>query len=297
MGLDEAASYSFMSPSALDKLGLGPDDPFRDALRLLNPIGEDYSLMRTTLAPAMLQSIALNLNRKAGAVRLFEISRTYRPKAGLEPMGPAGGYSLEEPCGETESLCIGIADDDTDFYGVKGIVETLLGRFGIEGAEVVPGAAAYYHPGRSAVILVNGERIGMLGEAHPDAALAFGIDRKTLLAELDAGWILAHEGTATTVRPLPKYPPVSRDLSITVDRFRPVGDLLTTIRREGGDLLESVELFDVYEGKQAGEGRKSVAFSLVFRAADHTLVDEEAGACFDAVVRALNRDYSAEIRK
>jgi phenylalanyl-tRNA synthetase beta chain len=297
MGLDEAVTYSFMAPSALDKLGLAPGDPMRDALRLLNPIGEEYSLMRTTMAPGMLKSVALNASRKAGDAKLFEIGRVYRPKAGMEPAAPGGGYSLEEPCAETETLCIGIADEGMDFFDLKGIVEALLARFGIEGAEAIPGAAAYYHPGRSATLLLGGERIGMLGEAHPDAALAFELERKVLLAELDADRILAHARVDFSVRPLPKYPSVSRDLAVTVGRACPVGGMLASIRRAGGALLESAELFDVYEGKQAGEGRKSVAFSLIFRAADHTLVDEEANGCFEAIVRALNKEFTAEIRK
>lgn len=297
MGLDEAISYSFMAPDALDKLGLDTDDMLRDALSIVNPIGEDYSLMRTTLVPAMLRSIATNLNRKAGIVRLFEMSRAFRPKGVVEPGKPDGGYSLEEPCFETEMLCIGVADEAMDFFDVKGIAETLLARFGIERAEFAPGAARYYHPGRSATISLNGEKIGMIGEAHPDTALAFEIERKVLLAELNVDRILSNARLDYAIRPLPKFPAVSRDLAVTVDRLVPVGDMLSAIRRAGGELLESAELFDIYEGRQAGEGKKSVAFALVFRAAGHTLVDEEANGCFEAVVQALNKDFAAEIRK
>jgi phenylalanyl-tRNA synthetase beta chain len=253
--------------------------------------------MRTTLAPAMLKSIATNLNRKAGTVRLFEVNHTYKPKANAEIRKPDGSYALSEPSNETETLCIGIADESQDFFGMKGILEMLFERLGIANVEYALGAACYYHPGRSAVILVNGETIGIMGEVHPDAAVAFEVERKVLLAELNVSWLLSNVRMDYAIRPLPKYPSVSRDLAVSVDKLCPVGGMLNVIRKAGGKLLESAELFDIYEGKQAGEGKKSVAFSLVFRAADHTLVDEEASGCFEAVVQALSKEFSAEIRK
>ena len=296
MGLNEAMSYSFMSPTVFDKLGLPKDHGLRDAVRILNPIGEDYSLMRTTMAPGVLRSLATNLNRKNSTVRLFEMGRTYRPNADARPR-EEGGYSMSLPCVETEMLCVGAADASMDFYTLKGIVETVLERFGVTGTEYTADAPQYYHPGRSAVIRAGGRLVGTLGELHPDAAEAFEIGQKAYLTELDVDAVLALSRQDCAIKPLPKYPAISRDLAVSVDKTCPVGGMLAAIRAAGGSLLESVELFDIYEGRQAGEGRKSVAFTLVFRAADHTLVDEEANACFDAVVQALNRSYSAEIRK
>jgi phenylalanyl-tRNA synthetase beta chain len=297
MNLNEAISYSFMAPAALDKLGLDVCDALRDTVRIMNPIGEEYSLMRTTMAPAMLRNIATNNNRKIVTVRLFELSRTFRPNHDSKPKNPDGSYSMSEPCIETEALCIGIADKDADFYSIKGIVEELLSRFGVEGVQFKQGAPCYYHPGRSAVAWLGDEQIAVLGEVHPDAAEAFEVGQKAYLAEIDVDKLLASARKDSAIKPLPKHPAISRDLAVSVGKLCPVGDMLAAIRKAGGALLEMVELFDVYEGKQAGEGKKSVAFSLVFRAADHTMVDDEANGCFDAIVQALNLAFSAEIRK
>lgn len=297
MGLNEALSYSFIAPAALDKLGLTPGDALRDAVRLINPIGEEYSLMRTTLAPSMLRSIATNLNRKNVGVRLFELSRTFRPNIMATLKNTDGSLSLSEPCLEKETLCIGIAEQGMEYFDLKGIVEAVFERFGIAGIEYKPGAACYYHPGRSATCMLNGVCAATLGEMHPDVAAAFDIDQKVYLAEMDIESLLANARHDNAIKPLPRFPAISRDLAVSVDRLCPVGDMLCVIRKAGGSLLESVELFDIYEGKQAGEGRKSVAFTLVFRSADHTLVDDEAGDCFDAIVQALNLTFSAEMRK
>jgi len=253
--------------------------------------------MRTTLIPAMLRSISANISRNAGTVRLFETGRTFRPDETAAMRNPDGSYALSQPCIETETLCIGVVDDDADFFALKGILETLLGRFGIVGAEFKPGAASYYHPGRSATISVGGETAGMLGEIHPDVALAFEIGRRILLVELDIDQVLSRARSDNAIRPLPKFPAISRDVAVTVGKSLPVGGILSAIRIVGGNLLESAGLFDIYEGKQAGEGKKSVAFTLVFRAADHTLVDEEANRCFNAIVDSLQKEFGAEIRK
>ena len=297
-GLNEAMSYSFLAPSAFDKLGLPAESPLRRAVRLINPIGEDYSLMRTTLAPAMLRSLATNLNRKAGAVGLFEVSRIFRSKDQTIARDASGALSQETPCEERETLCIGMVGGDTDFFALKGIVELVLERFGIEDATFTAGASCYYHPGRSAGCMVDGSALCELGELHPDVAEAFDLEGgRVYLAELDVEALLALEKKDSAIKALPKYPSITRDLAVTVDRLCPVGDMLAAIRKSAGKLLEKAELFDLYEGKQAGEGKKSVAFSLMFRAADRTLTDEDATTAFDAVVQELHRSFAAEIRK
>ncbi len=297
MGLNEALSYSFMAPQALDRLGLPEGDCLRDAVQILNPIGEDYSLMRTTMAPAMLRSIASNLSRKAQSVRLFELGRVYRPNPEGDPLELGGKYSLSTPAIETETLCIGIADDNQDFFSLKGIVEALLARFGIVGVEFKAGAAAYYHPGRSAEAWLGDCKLASLGQIHPDTAEAFEVGHAVLLAEVDVDGLLAFGSADEAIKPLPKFPSVTRDLAVSVDKLCPVGAMLETIRKAAKPLLEQVDLFDIYEGKQAGEGKKSVAFTMVMRAADRTLVDDEVNACFDTVVKALSSAFGAEIRK
>ena len=296
MGLNEAMSYSFIAPSSLDRLGLAADDPLRAGVRLINPIGEDYSLMRPTLAPSMLKSLANNLNRKAQAVRLFEIAHTFRAKADAAPRNADGSYSLDTPCEEREWLCVGIADDSADFYDLKGIVETLLERFGAPEATTRAGGASWHHPGRSAEMWIGDARIAVLGELHPEVAQRFELSRRVLLAEVDVDALLALGNPDAPIVPLPKFPSVSRDLAVTVGRDAAVGDLLACIRSAGGPLLEAVELFDIYEGKQVAEGHKSVAFSLRLQAADHTLVDDEVTTVFNRVVAALKAAHDAELR-
>ena len=296
MGLNEAMSYSFIAPSALDKLGLDAGSPLRDGIRLLNPIGEDYSLMRTTLAPSMLRSIAANNNRKIATVRLFEINRTFLANHASKPRNEDGSYSLSAPCFEDEYICIGITDATMDFYDLKGLLETLFQRFGIVNAEFKAGAGCYYHPGRSAAAFAGGEKLAELGELHPDVTAAFEVEQRVLMAEINVEKLLALGLRDCAIQPLPKFPSISRDLAVVVDALCPVGDVLAVIRSSGGKLLESVALFDIYRGIQVGEGKKSVAFSLVFRSADHTLVDDEATICFEFIVSALNLSFGAEIR-
>ncbi|MDD3243406.1 MAG: phenylalanine--tRNA ligase subunit beta, partial [Eubacteriales bacterium] len=265
LGFYEAVHYSFLAPADLDKLSLEQDDPRRSCVRLLNPLGEDYSLMRTTLIPAVLHAVAFNLNRKAPEVRLFEQNRVFIPKA----------LPLTELPDERDSLCLAVAADNMDFFTFKGYVEAVCASLKLDGITVIPGEAPYLHPGRRAKLMLGEVCLGEFGQVHPDTAQAYDLDRPVYLAELDLQTMMDHAGTDCAIKPLPKYPATTRDLAVTAGKEQLIGPMMDCIRAAGGDMLEDVTLFDVYEGHQVGQGKKSVAFSMTFRSADHTLVDDE----------------------
>jgi len=276
-----------MAPSDLDKLMLEENDPLRKTVRLLNPLGEEYSLMRTTLIPALLRNIATNQSRKTGDIRLYELNRVFIPK----------DLELTELPEEPERLALALSDSRDDFFSLKGMVEEICRILGVKRLDIVPGAPVYYHPGRSATLMVAGQKAGDLGELHPDVAEMWGLTGKVYIAELDLAYLEAHTSKDVSVKPLPKYPAVTRDLSVSVSAEQNIGPMLKAAERAGGALVEQVELFDVYEGVQAGEGRKSVAIKITMRSNERTLVEEDANKCFNNIVEALNKKFGAIMRQ
>ena len=298
MGFYEASTYSFMSPAAFDKLGVAEDHPMRQAIRLLNPLGEEYSLMRTTMAPGMLGSLLNNYAHRQETAWLFELGRVYLPQT----------LPLTELPLEKNMLCLGALGGNMDFFALKGTVEALFelmklpeAEFSTQWPENGMGESAafaedYYHPGRRAVARVGGETIGQLGELHPDAAGRFELPRGVYMAELDVDAICRLAREKTPLKPLPRFPETTRDMAVRVGVAQPVGPMLKSIRKNGGQWLQSAELFDIYEGAQVGPGMKSVAFALSFRADDRTLTVEEVAEAFDRVVGALGKEFGAELR-
>lgn len=282
-GLYEAAHYSFMSPSALTDLGIDPDYKLNQAVRILNPLGEDYSLMRTTLIPAMIQSISNNVNHKVDDVKLFEISKTFHPTDDELPR-------------EVTRLSIGLCAKGEDFYTLKGRLEKVFDTMRFRRVEFKAGGQKFLHPGRKAKIVVDDEPIGYLGEMHPDVAEKKGIKTRVYLAELNLDRMMEIRSEELIVKELPKYPAIDRDLAVIVDETQPVGPLLADIRQSAGPLLETVEVFDIYQGEQVGEGKKSVAFSLLFRSMERTLTDKEVNSRFNKILRTLERNYGAQLR-
>ncbi len=284
MGLYEILNYSFVSPRWLDKLGLAGDDPRRNVVKLRNPLGEDTSVMRTTLVPSMLNTVAANLNRGIPEGRLFELSKVFVPaeKPGELPT-------------EKSALCISACGEYVDFYTMKNIVVWLLAKFGVTAAISADGDG-YYHPGRKAVMTVDGEKLATLGEIHPDVAEAFDINRRVYVAEVDLDMLMPLEKDFYGVKPLPKFPAVSRDIAVVVDERIGVGTMVDAIRAAAGKLLEDAKLFDIYRGEKLGSERKSVAFAITLRAADRTLTDEEINAVMEKVLKALNTQFGAELR-
>lgn len=286
-GLFEGLSYSFMSPSVFERLGLPPDDPLRNAVRIKNPLGEEYSLMRTTLVPGLLDSLMDNASRQIDSIRLFEIGNVFTPRQ--QPM-------TELPQ-ETLTLGVALMDERDDFYTLKGIVEALCDCARIPEPVFTAGGPAYLHPGRSAICRAGERIIAVLGELAPAVAASYDLETRAYLAELNLDALLdAMPADVQAARPIPKYPAVSRDLAVTAPDAQPVGPMLECIRRSGGELLESASLFDIYRGEQLGQGIKSVAFSLVFRSPERTLTDEEVDAHMRRILSRLSEEFGAQIR-
>ena len=263
-GLREIVTYSFISRKAVDALRLAQDDPRRAVITLLNPLGEEYSTMRTQLTTSMLTVLSTNFSRKLPAVRFFEVGKRFIPHA----------LPLTEQPDELPTLSIGLYGEGEDFFTLKGIVERLCDAFGAR-PSYAASAEPYLHPGRQAEATVTDRRLAVLGEVHPEVAAAYGIDTRVYVAELDLSLLYALPQPRVLYRPLPRHPAVERDLALLCDDDKPVAEIERAIRSAGGHLLESVELFDVYRGAQILAGKKSVAYSLKFRTADRTLSDED----------------------
>ncbi len=284
MGYDEIITYSFISPTYYDKIGWAADDPRRDSLKILNPLGEDTSIMRTTILPSMLEIVARNFNFRNPAVRLYELGRVYFKRAdGL----------ADEP----KKLSLGAYGAGIDFYKLKGSVEELLGALRVDGARFVPETAnPSYHPGRCAALYAGDALLGVLGQIHPLVAKSYGVDEEIYCAELDFGALLAARGAEPVYTPLPRFPAVTRDLSVVCAEGKTVGELTDAIHAHGGRYLESVRFVDVYRGAPILPGYKSVTFALTMRDAEQTLTADHADETVAAILDGLKSDHGAVIR-
>ena len=274
MGYDEIVTYSFMSPKMYDKICLPAESPMRKSVVITNPLGEDTSIMRTTGLPSMLDTLARNYNNRNPEAWLYEISSEYLPREGEE---------LPE---EKAVLMIGCYGGDADFFTLKGTVESLLSRLNLPRADYTAVSThPSYHPGRFAVLTVGDVEIGSVGEVHPKVLENFGIDCRAWVARLDIARLFAVRLPEATYHPLPRFPASTRDLAVICEDSLPVAVIEKTISGAVGGILEQIRLFDVYRGAPISAGKKSVAYSLVLRAADRTLTVEE---CDKAIERALN---------
>lgn len=284
-GLNEVITYSFVSPKVFDNILLTAEDPRRNAIVIANPLGEEYSVMRTTMLPSMLDVLSMNMNRQIEKAGAYEIGRVYLPKA----------LPLKELPVEVRMLSIGMYGDGVDFYDIKGIVETYFNLCNIR-AQFRAANDPTFHPGRSAEIFINGQKVGIIGEVHPDVAEIYHLNKRVYLGEINLNMVFKEASMAKTYRPLPKFPAVTRDLAIIVSDEVPVAEIEEVIDRSGGELVERVTLFDVYRGDPVPAGHKSVAFSIVFRSRERTLVDQEVNEVFDKIVEELNREFGARLR-
>ncbi|MCR4601460.1 MAG: phenylalanine--tRNA ligase subunit beta [Clostridia bacterium] len=289
MGLDEVLTYSFVSPKSVDKVGITETDlARRNFVKLINPLGEENSVMRTMVTPSMMEVLATNNAKGNADARLFEIGRVFNNS----PINCDG-----QPV-EAEVLCIGLLGSDADFFVLKGMIEELLYLFGVEDVEFRQETQMpMYHPGRAADVFAGDYMLGTFGEMHPDVSERYGIEGRVYTCELVFSTIAGLSNTDILYKPLPKYPSTVRDIALIVDDEVHAGDIRDTILENGGDILEDAELFDVYRGKQIEDGKKSVAFTLTYRSADKTLTDEDVAGVHGQILEALKKEFDANLRE
>ena len=285
-GFSQSMTYSFESPKAFDKLLIPQDDKLRQTVTILNPLGEDFSIMRTLPLNGLLTSLATNYNRRNKDVRLYELATVYLPKA----------LPLTELPDERVQFTLGMYGSG-DFFTMKGVVEEFFDKAGMtERPKYDPDCGhPFLHPGRKADIIYNGTTVGYIGEIHPDVADNYKIGEKVYVAVLDMPLIDQFVSFDRKYTGLAKYPAVTRDLSMVVPNEIMVGQIEDMIVQRGGKILESYELFDIYEGAQILAGHKSVAYSITFRAKDHTLEDKEVSAVMEKILHGL-RGMGIELR-
>lgn len=284
-GAYEIATYSFIASKAIDTLNLSADDERRNQIKIINPLGDEYSTMRTQLTTSMLTVLATNINKKITEGKFFEISKRFIPKS----------LPLTEQPDELPTMSIGIYGEDEDFFTLKGMIEAICKLMGAH-TQYERSAEPYLHPGRQALVKANNKNIGVFGEVHPDVAGAYGIDCRVYVAEIKLDVLLKIEKRKTVYKPLPKFPAVERDFAMLVDKEVPVGNIERAISSGAGRLCEKIELFDVYEGAQIPDGKKSVAYSVWLRSQDSTLTDKEIEEANAKIIKKLEA-IGAELRK
>ena len=280
LGAYEMYNYNFTGPAALEALRLPAEDEKRKAVRIVNPFGEDQSLMRTTLYIGMLKSATLNINRRTGQGRFFEVGNVHIDNNDV----------LAE---ERKLVGLLFMGEGEDFFTLKGAVEQLLEVLGIPDVRFMRGGGAYLHPGRAALVYSGDALVGELGEVHPDTAAAFDIDARIYVAELSFASLFALSTRSRTYKALPRYPVVQRDLAVLAEESVTAETLKTAIEQAGGlptgVLVESVQLFDVFRGGAVPAGKKSMAYSFTLRAEDRTLNDEDITVAVQAILASLER--------
>ena len=284
-GYSEIITYSFISPACYDKIGWAPDEPLRDSLKILNPLGEDTSIMRTTTLPSMLDILARNYSYRSKDVRLYEIGRVYLPG------GPDGLAN------EPRMLTLGAYGEGYDFFTMKGAVESILRDLrvadaGFRACQDDPS----YHPGRCAGVYAGEKLLGVVGQIHPAVAANYDVDCELYCAELSFEALLEAQGPGAEYHPLPRFPAVSRDIAVVCGEEVTVGALEACIRKAGGRLLRDVALFDIYRGQGVAAGSKSVAFSMTLRADDRSITASEADGEVKDILTALEQELGATLR-
>jgi phenylalanyl-tRNA synthetase beta chain len=289
MGYNEMLTFSFISPSVFDRLNLPADCLLRDAVIIENPLGEDYSVMRTTMMPSFLESVANNYAHRVEAASLFEISYIYVK---------TDKYPDELP-EHREMLTFGgyAANGKADFFEFKGDIEALLEALKITKYEFEPEKEiAFMHPGRTARLFIGGKDSGIFGQIHPAVAKKWGCPDNTMVAMLRTDVLIANVTDIPKNKELPKFPAVTRDIAVVLDADVPAGHVEKLIRQRGGKALETCTLFDCYIGAQVPEGKKSLAYALAFRDATRTLTDEDVSKFMKKILNGLEMQFGASLR-
>lgn len=283
-GMYEIRTYTFTSPTIYDKLLIPCDSVLRNNVVITNPLGEDTSVMRTTTIASMMNALSYNYNHQNSYAKLFEIGKIYLPtKKGKLP---------DEP----EIVTVGMYGD-VDFFDLKGIVEDIFEGMNIKDVRFEAQTQnPTYHPGRCANVIINGKNAGVIGQIHPQVTKNFGIDAECYVAEINLLDMFNAIEKEIKFKHLPKFPAVTRDIAMLVDKSTPVGDIEAVISKASGQLLDTINLFDVYEGAQIPEGKKSVAFKISFRAPDRSLTNEEINKVFNKILKDLEYKLQAQLR-
>jgi phenylalanyl-tRNA synthetase beta chain len=284
-GLNQSISYSFVSPKVFNKILLPKDSSLRNAVAIRNPLGEDYSIMRTTTIPSIMESLARNYSRNNEYVRLFEIGKVYIPKENQS--------KLPE---ERNLVTIGLYGN-ADYLHLKGVVENILEVLGIEKFSFKRESEnPSFHPGKTAALYIRKDLVGILGEVHPDVADNYGIDNRCYIAELNLDVLYSYAKLDKKYKAIPKFPAVTRDMAILIDDNILVQEIQEIMWKQGGNMVESIKLFDVYKGEQIPQGKRSIAYSLIYRLENKTLTDEEVNKVHDKIVRTLESKLGAQLR-
>lgn len=283
-GMYEIMTYSFIDPKENQLVGIPEGDPRNTFVRITNPLGEENSVMRTDMVSSMLKTLRTNYNRRNAEAALFELGTVYqKTEDGKLP-------------DEQQMLSMGMYGSG-DFYTLKGLIEELLDALQIQTYRFVPCKDnPTFHPGRCADLYLGKEKAGTIGQIHPVVATNFKMDTEVYAASLAFDMLLKYFSTDRTYRALPKFPATSRDIALLIDKTTPVGAIADIIEKQKTNIVEEYHLFDVYEGEQVGEGKKSVAYSISFRAVDRTLTDEEVNAVMEKILQALKQELQAELR-
>ena len=281
-GLFESISYSFISRKDFDKILIPADSPLRNAVEIRNPLGEDFSVMRTSLLSSMMESLSRNEARSNDEAYLYEIGKVYLKEDEVLPL-------------EKEMLIIGMYGKDL-FFNLKGIIEVIAEEFALKELTFRRSTNPFFHPGKSAEVLAGKKVLASFGEVHPKVLSNYGMDKPSYVLEMDLKMLYDLADLDRKYTEIPKYPSVTRDIAVLIDDSVLVQDMETIFKKQGGSLLESYKLFDVYKGKQLPEGKKSVAYNLVYRNRDKTLTDKEVGKVHDKIVRTLEHVLGATLR-
>ena len=297
-GLDEVMTYTFIHPSFMDKMMLRADDSRRNVIKLMNPISDEFGVMRTTMLPSLLNTAAYNLARQAESVKIFEVGRVYLPKSLPLTEHPEERRIIGAVMsGRRNDLSWTSGKDSVDFYDMKGVVEGLLAKMQLTDYELIPNEQVYMHPGKSCAVRAGGKVIGYFGCLHPTAAANFDVPEETYVLELELAPLAESALRVPQYVHLAKFPGTSRDIAVVVPKEVSVKELEGVLWANAGELLKGIRVFDVYTGKQVAEGCKSVAFNLTFQAEDRTLTDGEIDPIIKNLVAKVAEAYEAQLRE
>jgi len=282
---NQSISYSLVSPKIFNKILVPENSELRKVVTIKNPLGEDYSIMRTTTIASMMDCLSRNYSRNNEEVRLFEMGKVYIPNEESDKL----------PC-ERDILTIGMYGN-VDYLNLKGTVENVLDVLGINNASFKRESEnPTYHPGKTSNLYVKREFIGVVGEIHPSVSEKYGVEPRCYIAELNLDILYEYADLTKKYKALPKFPAVTRDIALIVDESVLVQDIEDVITEKGGNILESTKLFDVYKGKQIADGKKSIAYAIVYRRSDKTLTDDEVNKVHEKILRSLEYKLGAQLR-